>query len=249
MNVPYFFARHYFFSRKLSSVIHVISGISLADITVGTAAMLIILSVFNGFESLLRALYSSFDSALKIQPLEGKYFAPDPATIAAIAEVDGVLAVTGIIEENVLIRTDKAQTYATMKAVEAAYYPTMGIDSMVRFGRSKLFVGEARPAAIIGNGVAGNLKMSVGYMPLMTVYLPDKFMKGYTRPDKAFVARRIATNGVFAIQQEFDAKYMIVPSRWNLHESSPKNPNELQKSKSTSVNVLTRLPPKRQSSG
>ncbi|MCB0739098.1 MAG: ABC transporter permease, partial [Bacteroidetes bacterium] len=103
MNLSFQIARKYFFSKKVNSVVNIISAISLAGVAFGTAALIVILSVFNGFENLVISLYNSFDSSFKIELNDGKYFSLDSVSVDSIQFIEGVKAYTPVIEENFLI--------------------------------------------------------------------------------------------------------------------------------------------------
>src|SRR5688500_6331598 len=104
MNFPFFIAKRYFFSRKTRNAINIISGISIAGFTVGTMALVIVLSVFNGFEQLATSLDSSFDPDLKILPKQGKVFEPSDANSEQIRKLAGVNYMIGVLEEKALLK-------------------------------------------------------------------------------------------------------------------------------------------------
>lgn len=211
MNLPFFIARRYFFSRKISAVIHIIAGISMIGITVGTFALIAILSTFNGFEEIVSRLYNTFDSDLKITPAQGKYFTIDSAQLQQIRGMDGVQAVTPVIEENALVIFREKQTIATIKAIDPAYLPSTGIDTMIYLGDSFLAY-EGRQYALLGAGVAGKLG-APGFDDeyALHIYVPKKDQRVILSAEKAFNQKNIYAAGIFSVQQEFDSRYILVP--------------------------------------
>src|SRR5690606_18354615 len=108
-NVPFLIAKRYFFSRKKRNIISIISNIAMIGVAVGTAALIIVLSVFNGLEDLIREIYSSFDPDLKITAVEGKSFETDTEFMNRIRQMPGVAVVSEVIEDNALLRYNERQ--------------------------------------------------------------------------------------------------------------------------------------------
>jgi lipoprotein-releasing system permease protein len=208
MNLPLFIARKYFFSRKISAVIHIIAAISMIGITVSTFALIAILSTFNGFEEVVSRLYNTFDSDVKVTPVSGKYFSLDSSKIEQIKKIDGVSAVTPVIEENALIRFREKETAATIKGIDPEFLKTTGIDTLVYLGDPYLQADD-HSFALLGAGVASKLA-APGFdddYPLR-IYVARK---GNHSLEKAFNIRSIFGGGIFSVQQEFDSRYILVP--------------------------------------
>lgn len=238
MNLSFFIARKYFFSKKISGVIHVISLISVIGIMVGTFALVTILSSFNGFEEVVSQLYNTFDSDLKLSPQKGKYFELNATQIEKIKKLPAVQAFTPVIEENVLLRYQDKETIATIKAVSPKYLYTTGIDSMIIVGNINLQAGGAN-YALVGAGVAGKLNLQTDdeFNPLQ-IYVPKKDVKIALNPEKAFNQKNIMSGGVFSIQQDFDNRYLIIPidfARELLHEPSKVTAYEVNIKKNYSI--------------
>ena len=115
MNLPFYIAKRYLLGKKSQNAINIISGISILGITTGTMALVIVLSVFNGFDSVVKSLYNTFDPDIQISSIEGKTFTPDPATTQAILSLPGVSALSEVMEENVLLLYNDRQHIATIK--------------------------------------------------------------------------------------------------------------------------------------
>ena len=156
MNLPYYIAKRYLLGKKSQNAINIISGISVLGITTGTMALVIVLSVFNGFDSLVKSLYNTFDPDIQISSVEGKTFSPDQATLQNIRSIPGVSGVSEVLEENVLLLYNERQHIATVKGVDDAFTNVSGLDSMIYDGEMKL-KDQNRAYAVVGQGVAYSL--------------------------------------------------------------------------------------------
>ena len=211
MNLPLFIARKYFFSRKVSGVVHLISGISLTGITVCSFALIVILSVFNGLEETISKLYNIFDSDLKIVPVTGKYFELTDRQIKEIKKDEYVLATSSVIEENAVLKYGDKQTIATFKAIDPPYLRTMKLDSMVENGAPVIRDGP-RSYTLVGAGVAARLKLEgKDNLKQVQVFIPGKGEINILDPEHAFNSRGILPSGKFSTVQQFDDHYILVP--------------------------------------
>lgn len=213
MSLPSFVARRYLFAKKSSNAINIISAISVTGVTVGTMALVIVLSVFNGFDNLVKSLFNSFDPDLKISLAEGKTFIPDEDRLKALTEMPGVAAFTKVIEENALIRYGDKQLPATVKGVDQNYLKVSGLDTMVVEGEF-ILRDQGMDFTVIGMGISYYLSVGLGFINPLTIYMPKK-TEGYSvDPATAFNAYNIHPKGIFSIEQEYDQKYLIVPFRF-----------------------------------
>jgi len=212
LNLPLYIARKYFFSRNISNVIHIISLISILGIFFGSAALIIILSAFNGFETVVGKLYASFDSDLKISPVSGKYFIPDSVKMQKLAALANIKAITPVIEENALFRYRSNQCIGTIKAIKPDYIHSTGVDSMTVTGSDVLYEDSIN-YAVIGGGISYKLNMH-GYDEIhpIQVYVPRKGVEISTlNPENSLSEKDIVGGGIFSIQQDFDQKYVLMP--------------------------------------
>ncbi len=131
MNLPYYIASRYLVARKSHNAINVISAISVMGVMVGTMALIVILSVFNGFDNLVKSLINSFNPDLKITLVEGKSFIPDEETIRRIKALPGVFDISFVLEDKALVRYEEQQTIAVIKGVSENYGSITGLDSMI----------------------------------------------------------------------------------------------------------------------
>lgn len=131
MNLPLFIALRYLFSKKKQNIINIISGISVAGIIVGTMALVIVLSVFNGFNGLIETFFSNFDPDLKITASRGKMFSPSENRFEEIQNLLGVLHYAEVIEETALLKYGDQQYPAIVKGVPPNYSDYTSIDTLI----------------------------------------------------------------------------------------------------------------------
>jgi len=152
LNFPLYIAKRYLFAKKSHNAINIISAISLAGVTIGTMALIIVLSVFNGFDHLIQTLFNSFDPDLKITIVEGKSFQADNEKLKQLSEIPGVVAWSKVIEENALIKYGEKQYIATIKGVDRNYPLINNLDSCITEGSYTLEDEKGR-YAVIGQGI------------------------------------------------------------------------------------------------
>jgi len=209
---PFFIARRYLFSRKSHNIINIISVISVVGVTVGTMALIIVLSVFNGFEGLVLSLFNSFNPDFRIEATAGKVFNTSGFPEQEILDIPGVIGLVEVVEENALAKYEDRQHIVRLKGVEPEFLDHSPLREFIIAGKPDLNVnGESR--AILGAGVAYYLGYYIGdFNPLVHIYMPDRTRSGYAGfSENAFKQDMIGVSGVFALQQEFDSKYVILP--------------------------------------
>ena len=214
MNLPVHIAKRYLFSKKSHNAINIVSGISVAGVAVVTAAMVIVLSVFNGFEGLVISLYNVFEAPIVIKPAEGKTLELSTIPTSEILATEGVVGYVEVLEESCLIRYRDKQYFARIKGVSDNFLELTDIDSMIVDGDPYMHV-NGTPAALLGSGVAYHLSANVNdpINPLQ-VYVPKRGSSATIDPTKAFNVKQIYATGVFSIQADFDLKYVITPIRF-----------------------------------
>jgi lipoprotein-releasing system permease protein len=212
MNLAYFIARRYFLSKKKTNFINIISIISMIGVGVGTMALVIVLSVFNGLEDLFRSLQGTFDSELIIKPAYGKSFAVTPALLAKVRSTEGVAYVAEIIEENVFLSYRKGQMVARMRGVSEQFIHQNGLDHSIVAGSSKL-KQKGKPYAIIGSGVQYVLSLALlDEMNPIQVWYPDNSRTTINISSPESIRKSaIRAGGVFALEQRYDKDYIFVP--------------------------------------
>lgn len=228
MNLPLKIARRYIFSKKSTNAINIISGISVLGIGIGSMALIIIMSVFNGFESLLGSLIGNFKPDIRITAVEGKVFVPDSSKIAQLKNLDGVLSVAQTIEEIALLEYQGVQNIGRIKGVEDSYRQVTSIDTCIlEPGTYKTYESDRDVHyALVGKSLAYALDINVGQVfnrPL-TVYMPKRTGKLSVSPTKKpFKQRQIYPSAVYAIQQSEYDNYAITNLQFVQELTSYKN--------------------------
>ena len=207
MNWPLRIARRYLFAKKSTNIINVITGIAVFGIAVGTAALVLVLSVFNGFEDLITSMYSNFNPQIKVTPAKGKTFALDSATFTAIRSLPGVIAVSGTLEEVAFFEYRDKQDFGIIKGVDNYFDEVTRIDSTVREGRYALR-DNGRELAVLGLGMRNKLAVNTDnpFEPLH-IYLPKARETSMFEPQ--FRKRIAFPSGTFIVQQDFDNQYVL----------------------------------------
>jgi lipoprotein-releasing system permease protein len=206
--LPYFFARRYLFSKKSTNAINIISMISVAGMVLGSAALIIVLSVFNGFEDLITSLYNSFNPDLKIQAAKGKVFVADSTQIAALRHIKGVKSVSKTVEEIAFFEYNKQQDFGVLKGVDSSFEQSNGIRAAVKTGKYQLMQG-AQNCAVVGLGMEYKLGINVADpFTSLKVYMPKK-ANADALMGAPFTVMPLTPAGSFSIQADFDAKYVL----------------------------------------
>ncbi len=211
MRLSLYIAKRYLFAKKSRNAINVISSISVAGVTVGTMALIIVLSVFNGLETLVHSIFNTFDPDLMITPSEGKTFIPDSASLSLLSNVDGVACYSLCLEENALLKYGEKQYIATIKGVDENYTQVTGIDSSMWDGEFILRSEQGRPYAIPGIGIANFLGMRVNFITPLVIYVPRRTGTAELTAEDAFVRNYIFPSGIYQVEQEYDSKYVFIP--------------------------------------
>jgi lipoprotein-releasing system permease protein len=215
MNLPLYIAKRYLFARKSQNVINIISAISVVGVATGTMALIVILSVFNGFDSLIKSLFSVFDPDLEISLAEGKTFVPvDDHRFNAVKSHPGVAYYTEVLEENALLMYGERQHIATLKGVGENFEGTSGLERMIVEGSLKLRDEYNNNFAVIGRGLANVLGVGLNFITPLDIYVPRRTASMaaiITNPEQAFNRKMIFPSGVFSVEQELDMSYVVIP--------------------------------------
>ena len=211
MQWPFYIARRYLRSKKSHNIINIISIISVVGVLVGTLALIVVLSVFNGFEDLVKSLYSSFDPDFKIIAKTGKTFHIADLPEEKIRNLPDVISYTRAVEENALLKNKNEQVIVTMKGVSDDFLHDNPIETMLYDGQMMLSEDQIN-YSIMGYLVAYNLGVRL-FDPNspVTIYVPRRTASRLGTLNQSFNSGVIIPSAVFAIQQEIDSKYIIVP--------------------------------------
>jgi len=212
LKTAFYIARRYLISKKSVNVINIISGVSIAGVTVGTFALVVILSVFNGLDFSIKSLFSTFDPDIKItSATKGKSFELNSIHIDKIKQIAGISTVIPIIEEDAFLMYGNRQYFATIKGVPANYNQVSRLDtSSITSGRF-LLEADHVPFALVGQGVAYYLSVGLSFTDPIHIYTLQKGTKGRPTLENTFNHNTIYASGIFANQQEIDSKYVLVP--------------------------------------
>ncbi|PID95694.1 MAG: hypothetical protein CSA94_00265 [Bacteroidetes bacterium] len=198
-------------------MINLITGVATAGIIVGTMSLIIVLSVFNGFETLISSLYSTFNPDIKVTAKYGKYFNDSLPALQSLHTIPGIHKSMYVLEENALVKHENKQYVATLKAVQPAYTSLERTKKMMVRGEPVLQNGNTN-FAIVGLAIAYHLDVNTADVSHtnLSVYVPN--ISGGIGMQKPFHAKKVPLSGIFSIQQEIDNKYVIVPLRflWDL---------------------------------
>ncbi len=183
--------------------------ISVFGVATGTMALVIVLSFFNGFENLIKGVFSSFDPDLKITVAEGKVFDPGTEAFKQVKNLNYVDIFCPTLEENVLLEYNKRMHPAVIKGVPEQFKQMTRVDSMMEEGEYLLKKGD-RYYTVIGSGIAYHLSVGLNFLDPIFVYVPRRGGLISFNPSKAFNKEFIFPKGIFQIQQDIDTKYILV---------------------------------------
>lgn len=209
MNFQLFVAKRYLFSKKSTNIINIISLVTGVGVAVGTMALIIVLSVFNGLEDFISSRINNFVPDLKITATQGKSFISNTSQFDKIKNTNNVAYYCEVIEENVLVKYGDAYHPFKIKGVSDNYALMTGINKMMINGEFKLHYNNAS-VAVIGQEVAGYLSVGLNFNNPLNIYLPNRFASISSNPENAFIVKNIFPIGIFSISHEVD-NYIIVP--------------------------------------
>lgn len=195
MNVPLFIAFRYLFAKKNHNIINVISAISAVGMAIGTAALIIILSVYNGFNGIIKDNLSQLDPDILICPVEGKFFTPDELIFDCLMDDSRVHQATGVLEDNVFLRYGEQQGLAKAKGVEDR----------------DLYFGEV-PLAQIGATLAYNMGINPSFIQQLELFYPDRDSKvSLANPTASLHTAQVKPSEIFSISANTDGELILVP--------------------------------------
>lgn len=210
MNTSIYIARRYLLSSKKMHAVNIISGISVLGVLIGTAAMIILLSVFNGLEKVIVSLNSNLSPDLKIEARIGKTFDPRTPVFNSLHHDSRVFSYTQELQDKVVIQYREKTYIGRIKGVSDDFLKNKRLDGAIIEGQFRLHTGET-PMAVIGVIVHNNLMINVGTSDFpMQIFSPRRSKVNSINPTDEFITRNIYPSGVFSIQQE-DDDMMIVP--------------------------------------
>lgn len=211
MHISDFIACRYLFAKKSHNVINVISIISAVGIAVGCAALVIILSIYNGFDSVVRSLNNTYTADLLVTPKEGKVFSDSRQHCRALASDGRIRACCGILEENVYVRYSNSTAVVTARGVDSLYPAVTGLKDHVVNGEFSLWQGEL-PQVVAGRTIALNLGMNTAFLTPLEVCFPSRTEDvDILSPLSSLRSVNLFPSGVISLEQSFDSKYIFMP--------------------------------------
>lgn len=209
MHLSLFIAKRYLFAKKSHNVINIISLISAIGIGIGSMALIIILSVYNGFDTLVKSFYQEYQPDFIITPAQGKTFTADSLLISRIEQL-GAYSFP-IVEETVFLEYNSRQSIARIKGVGEEYGSISGVASSVKEGGFKLFEGDI-PHAVVGRGLAAELRLRPRFLEAIELYFPNRNANlSMLNPMASLNNETLYAGGTIAINNEFDTGSLFVP--------------------------------------
>jgi len=209
MNLALKIAKRYLFGKKSINAINIITGISVVGISIGAAALVLILSVFNGFEDLIRSNFNAFNPEIKVTPAKGKYFEVDSEFLQKISDISGIENYSLVQEEVAYFEYDNNRSVGVIKGVDKNFEIVNNIDTTIIAGHFSLKKNGLN-FGVIGSGLASKLGVNTSdQLTPLTIYI----LKNKTRGplDQFYKRAEVLPAGKFALQSEADMKYLIVP--------------------------------------
>ncbi len=211
MNVAFYIAKRYLVAKKSHNLINIITLISVVGVGVGAFALIVVLSVFNGFEKVITEMITAVSADLVIEPKTGKYFNNEDLKFENIESVPGIAFAVKVVEEDALFRYKDKQHIGKLKGVSLNYQTTGIFDSLMINGNF-IIENETGEYAIAGAGVGWFLGLNTrNPAALLTVYVPKRGDPSSFSFEQAFNFRSLPVSGVFNSKQEMDETHVIVP--------------------------------------
>jgi len=207
MKFPFFIAWRYFFTKNKIGYVHLLTLITQIGIAIGTASLVLVLSVFNGFEDLVLSMYNVFDPHIKVVSSNGKNFHGQKVK-ELLLTYDDIDVYSSTLEEKALVEYNGKQHIVTIKGVDSLYSNLTSLDSVIISGDNINKYKDAN-VAIVGRGVAYYLSMNIGSVfENLQLYLPKR-NANYINYKNAFSTSSLSPVGIFSIQQSIDTKYIL----------------------------------------
>jgi ABC-type lipoprotein release transport system permease subunit len=213
MNYKLFIAVRYLFSKKRHNTINLITWVSIMGVAIGTMALIVVLSVMNGFENLVHNSFSAFDPSLKILPREGKAFSTQDSLIQEAKKLKIFTAWCEVIEQDGLVAFKEQQTPAIIKGVDYNYGNIINSETIMWDGTMEFENSfNNQNLAAIGIGMAERINSGVDLLQPLTLYAPKNRKVNLSRPDANFTQTTFYNNGVFCVMQpKYDDNLVIMP--------------------------------------
>ena len=211
MRLASFIAGRYLFAKKSHNVINIISAISAIGMAIGTAALIIILSVYNGFDSLIKSMMSNVEPDFLIVPNSGKTFVPNEEAFDLIYDLPEVKSMCCVLQEQVFISYDGKQKLAKAKGVDWIYESESTLGNCMVKGDFKLHKGDI-PMAAVGVGLAYEMGIDPAFLSPIEIFYPTRTRKiSMSNPAASIESVKVWPSGTFSINADTDRDLMILP--------------------------------------
>lgn len=207
-----FIARRYLFSPHSRSVVNLISGLSVAAVAVPVAAMVILLSVFNGFETLVKSMYSAFDADLTLTPRRGQTFAQSEIDTAALRRIPGVASFSWTLEQSALLEHGGRQATATVRGVDDSYGEVFDLGDAVTTGEWRVRLGDLE-RLVIGQSMAWMLGIRTLADADVTLYAVRRGSFSTLLPMDNYTRRTEPVGGVYVLDLDTERTYVLTSLR------------------------------------
>lgn len=209
--LPQRIALRYLFARKSHNVINMISAVGLVGMAIGTAALIAILSVFNGFDHLVSSALGDYSPEMRIIPSAGKTFTPDASLLEWLSSCEEVESVSQTLEEQVFLSFEGTQSLARIKGVDSVAEHSSRLAAHITDGGWELH-RNGRPMAVAGSGLAYRLGASPRFFTPIDIHYPEKGSNiSMTNPQASLRSVHIKLGGVVSVNAELDSKLLLVP--------------------------------------
>ena len=210
MKLSRFIARRYLFAKKSHNVINIISIISAAGIAIGCAALVIILSVYNGFDGVVRDLNDAATADVLVTPVRGKVFVPDER-FDAFREDPRVKAVCGVLEESVFVQYGDRNKVVVARGVDSLYEQVTALRDHLVEGDFSLTYGDLNQV-VLGRLVAIELGVRTTFLQPLTAWFPSRTRQvDLLNPLASLRQEKLHPAGIVSLEQNFDQKYLFMP--------------------------------------
>jgi len=211
MHLSSMIAGRYLFAKKSHNVINIISLISGIGIAVGTCALIIVMSVYNGFQEIVKDAYSKVEADFIIAPASGKFLCAEDEALERIRTCASVESFYPVVQERVFINYDDARSIATIKGVDTTYQRNRTVTSCMTEGRFDLYDGEI-PSAIVGLSLARKLHISPRFLDAIDIYFPARGRKvSLTNPMASLNSLSLFPTGIISLEQQADKEMIFIP--------------------------------------
>jgi len=215
LNLPFFIAKRYLFAKKSHNVINIISAISAIGMAIGTAALIIILSVYNGFDNLVKDSLGNVEPDIVISPSEGKVVSVEDAALVAatdfLYDLPSVKNMSSVLQETVFIEYDGVQSVAVVKGVDSVYEEESPLSNCIIDGEYMLHKGEL-PMALVGYSLAYKLNLSPRFINKITFYYPDRTKNiSVSNPLSSIGSISVRPSATFTVNADVDEELIVLP--------------------------------------